>query len=224
VGEKFNASGQCVAACSDGEVINPLNGKCERPTTTTKTTPAPSQSCAPGYVLGTNNMCERVTTACPPGEIPGANGVCVTAPPLGTVVPILPPGTNPPAGRLVPLLPGTQLPSPPVTGPSGCPAGEIMGPRGCEKPSTTCPPGETMGANGCQKPGTQTATCPPGEEPTPRGCEKIPPAPKINLTPPKITAPPPPPKKTVIQPKLNLVKPPPPTVKLPPAPVEKEKR
>jgi hypothetical protein len=226
VGEKFNASGQCVAACSDGGVLNPFNGKCERQTTTTPPPPpAPTQSCAPGYVLGTNNMCERVTTVCPPGEVPGANGVCVTAPPLGTVVPVLPPGTiNPPAGVLVPLLPGTNVPGVPATGPGGCPADEIMGPRGCEKRSTTCPTGETMGANGCQKSVTQPVTCPPGEEPTPRGCEKVPPPPpKINLTPPKITAPPPPPKKTVIQPKLNIVKPPP-TVKLPPAPVQKEKR
>jgi hypothetical protein len=225
VGEKFNASGHCVAACSDGEVMNPLNGKCERQKTT-NTTPAPTQSCAPGYALGTDNMCERVTTVCPAGEIPGANGVCVTAPPLGTFVPILPPGTNaPPPGQSIPLLPRTNVPGTPATGPSGCLADEIKGPRGCEKRTTTCPAGETMGANGCQKSETQPS-CPPGEEPTPRGCEKVSTPPKIILTPvaPKITVPTPPPKNTVLQPKLNLVKPPTPVLKLPPAPLGKEKR
>ncbi len=225
-GEKVNADGRCVAACSDGEEMNSLNGRCERKTATTPP-PLPAPSCAPGYVLGANGMCQRVITSCPPGEIPGANGVCVSPPPPGTFVPSEP---SPPPGTFVPP-PGTNLPG--ACGPGEvrtdrgcvpvkptCPLGEVMTPRGCERPSgpTTCPPGEVMTPRGCAKP--ETTACPPGEIKTPRGCVKPPEpncppgevridrgcvkqAPKIKEPPPRLRIEPPPRRRILPPPRIR---------------------
>jgi hypothetical protein len=233
-GEKANAAGKCVAGCSDGEVLNPLNGRCARKVVTTPPppAPAPTPSCATGYVLGANGMCERVTTTCPPGEIAGPNGTCVSPPPLTTLPPPPPPGILVP-----PPPPGTFVPPPPpgTNGPQPCPPGEAMTPRGCGKPSetTTCPSGEEMTPRGCEKPsgppacpsgeernaagvcaapvttpGTNLPACPTGEVRTDRGCEKESTTPKTNETPPTLKTVTPPTLKTVIPPKLKTVTPP----------------
>jgi len=329
-GEKVNADGKCVAACSDAEVMNPFNGRCERKAAKPPP-PSPPLTCSPGYVLGANGMCERVTITCPSGEVLGPNGGCVSVPsrpppacpankipgPGGTCIcspqrepcprgqmqgpdcncvaaPTCPPGqvivngtcvppVNPTCtggevlvdgrcqcpvgeqlkdGRCAAISQPTQCPPGEVPGPSPgtclkapvsclagqelrdgrcvtitppapcptageernaagdcvsirqptCPAGEVMGPKGCEKPSgptPTCPAGETMTPRGCEKPSEPT-TCPAGEVRTDRGCEKE--STKTNEPTPKLEI-----EKST--PKINVERPPPPTLKLPTPPL-----
>ena len=224
-GEELNADGKCVrAACSAGEVRNPIDGKCERKVVTTP--PPPIATCAPGYVLGANGMCQRVTNSCPPGEVPGPNGTCFVPPPPP------PPGISIP-GSPPPPPPGIYVPGPPPPGtnvPGRCPPGEVMTPRGCEKPeTTTCPLGEEMTPRGCEKRGTTTCppgevmtprgcekratSCPPGEEMTPRGCEK--PGGTANCPPGEVRT-----ERGCerVPPKIKGILPPPPKLRLPPPP------
>jgi len=235
-GQKLNAAGKCVAACSGSDVMNPLNGGCERKTAAP---PPPLVSCALGYVLGANGMCQRVTTPPPP---PGTFVPPPTPPPPGTFVPAPPIPTGP--GPCPPGEERTERGCVPVA--PACPAGEVMGPRGCEKPVVmpTCPAGEVMGPRGCEKPapigcssgeernaagacvtiprgptpGT-TESCPAGEVRTARGCEKE------TITKPVETLP----KLNIekLPPRLNIEKPPPrPLAPPPPEPrmMEQERR
>jgi hypothetical protein len=174
-GQSLNSDGKCVAAtCLNGEVRNPINGRCERKVVTTAP-PPPAVTCAPGYMLGANGMCQRVTTVCPPGEVPGLDGRCFVPPPPsppGIYIPgPPPPGINSP-GACPPGEERTNRGCVPVH--PACPPGEVMTPRGCERPSgpTTCPPGEVATPRGCEKPSERG--CPPGKVTTPRGCEKPP--------------------------------------------------
>jgi hypothetical protein len=160
--EKINASGKCVAACSDGEVMNPLNGRCARKTSAITTpppapltpAPLPTASCAAGYTL-TDGTCVRGSTGCPPGEVPGPNG-CMSAqrPPSAC-----------PSGQTI------------VDGKCACPAGHIADAGGacvCPPRGGPCAVGQVQGPDCNCLAAPTTTTCGTGEELVNGHCQCLP--------------------------------------------------
>ncbi len=155
--------------CPTGEVE--VDGKC---VPAPKPAPLPPPICAPGYTLGDNGMCQRVSTTCPEktGEVPGPNGSCVC--PRGAQ---LGPdrACHCPDGNLAnghecgpykpaPCPPDRQIPT------GCCPAGSIAAPNGsC---TTICSPGQMLEANGQCGPiltPLPPGGCPANEIPKPGG-------------------------------------------------------
>jgi len=173
---------------------------------TTPGTPLKPIICTDGEVF-VNGSCQ-----CPRGEV-FANGLCECPLPGYELIDgqcQCPPGKHPIFGGCVlnpPAAPPPPTPGTPLK--PTCTGGEVMGPRGCEKPSG-CPTGEVRTDRGCEKEVTTTPKTPGTTPQEPK--KNVPPPPKINVMPPKLKILPPPPKPLT------------PELKLPSGPEEKQTR